>query len=180
MTKVYDALRQAETERQQSVTTRSTGVGTTALFAAMQSESGQPGEPGNDLQRLREILLGGMVEQFANAVERLEQRMDLEKASLRAELEKFEQRFEDRLVEVDSRGSQARAELREQLALQSRELQDLIKCRSAEAVRTVNEGLAELRSSKLDGSHFSSFVKGLAAHIADADADAGEAEADAA
>ena len=163
MTKVYNALREAEAERHQSAESR---VSTAALFAT-QTQAGASTGGGGELERLRSIVLGGVVSEFTQAVEQFERRIDAEGASLRAELEKFEQRIEDRLVEVDSRSCQGQTELREQLSLQSNKLGDMIKERSAEAVRLANEGMQELRQSKLAGADFAAFVKALSAHLAD-------------
>ena len=165
MTKVYNALREAEAERHQSTESR---VSTMALFATQtQASASQHAVGGGELERLRNIVLGGVVSEFTQAVEQFEQRIDAEGASLRAELEKFEQRVEDRLAEVDSRSCQGQTELREQLSLQSNKLGDMIKERSAEAVRLANEGMQELRQSKLDGTDFAAFVKALSAHLAE-------------
>ncbi len=164
MTKVYDALRQAEAERQERA---ASPVSTSVLFEAMKAESAPvAATPGTDeLASLRNILLGGVVSEFEQTIARLEERMAHEEAGFRAELSKFEQRIEDRLVEVDSRSCHAQAELREHVLSQSNKLGDMIKERSAETVRIANEGLQGLRQSKLNDAEFGDFVRGLVAHL---------------
>lgn len=168
MTKVYDALRQAEAERQERAQSH---VSTSVLFDAVKAESqptaGVPAATGDELSSLRNILLGGVVSEFEQALARMEQQMAQEEASLRAELSKFEQRIEDRLVEVDSRSCHSQAELREHVLAQSNKLGDLIKERSAEAIRIANDGLQGLRQSKLNDAEFATFVRGLASHLGD-------------
>lgn len=165
MTKVYDALREAEAVRHQSA---ESPVSTGALFATQaQASAPRPAGSGEELARLRSIVLGGVVDEFTQAVERLEQRVDAEGASLRDELEKFEQRIEERLAEADSRTCQGQMELREQLSVQSKQLGDMIKERTAETVRLANVGMQELRQSKLAGADFAAFVKALSSHLVD-------------
>ena len=164
MTKVYDALREAEAERHQSA---ASPVSTAALFATQAQATEPQPSGGGELERLRSILLGGVVDEFTQAVKHFEKRIDAEGASLSAELEKFEQRIEERLAETDSRSCQGQTELREQLSMQTNRLGDMIKERSAEAVRLAYEGMQELRQSKLAGADFANFVKALSSHLAD-------------
>lgn len=161
MTKVYDALRQAEVERHERT---ESPVSTTALFS-QPGQAAQHAGAGSELERLREIVLGRLARDFQQTMARLENRIAAEETALRAELGKLEQRLEDRLVEVDTRSCQAQAQLRQLVLSQSNSLNDSIKERSADAIRQVNGGLDVLRRDKLSGAEFSAFLSGLLEHL---------------
>ena len=164
MTKVYDALLQAESERQQRI---ESPVSTDVLFPPQAAGAGA--EPsaasGSELEWLREIMFGALVREFEHTVTRLETRIAAEEAQLRGDLVKFEQRLEDHLVEVDTRSCQSQAEMRQQILSHSNSLNDTIKGRSADAVRGANGGFEELRREKLTTTEFSTFLRGLVEHL---------------
>jgi hypothetical protein len=164
MTKVYDALRQAEACRTER---REAPVSTDVLFTqkAAPVAGSDPERQGGDLDRLRQIMLGSLVHDFEHAVARLEIRLAAEEAELRALLCKLEQRLEDRLVEMDARSCHAQADLRQQIHSHASSQHDAIKQRSADAVRRASRGFEELGRRKLGKAELSAFLGGLARHL---------------
>jgi len=164
MTKIYDALRQAEAAKATQAKSPAT---TEALAPSPPVADPQTSARADELDRLRGIVLGSAASDFDRAVRRVEERIVAEGETLRAQIAKFEQRIDERVEEVDSRSTEAQAELREQILSHSNQLGDRIKERSAESVRLLNEGLDELRKTKMDDTEFSKFVRALAGHLGD-------------
>jgi hypothetical protein len=163
MTKVYDALLQAESERQQRT---ESPVSTDALFPSRAGARAVPPVPaGSQLERIREIMLGAIVQEFGHAVACLETRVAAEEAQLRGALANFERRLEDRLVEIDTLSCQRQVAMRQQILSHSSSLTDTIKERSADVVRSANADFEELRREKLTGAEFSTFLRGLAEQL---------------
>ena len=172
MTKVYDALREAEAVRLQRIEPEFAPAaarvapevrGASAAQAA-ESVRSQP-DAASDLEQLREIICGALFNDYERAMDRLEQRIGVEAAALRSELAAIDRRVSDRIREIEARNTHAHSDLRDQLLSQSNLLNDAIQERSAHITRSMNEGLQELRETKIDRTTFSSFLGNLAAHI---------------
>ena len=70
MTKVYNALKEAEAERRQRA---ESPVSTATLFDTQaQASASQHAGGGGELERLRSIVLGGVVGEFTRTVEKFE------------------------------------------------------------------------------------------------------------
>ena len=74
-------------------------------------------------------------------------------------------RLENRLEELDSRSTRDQADLRVQMRSHRDLLSEAIEERGAQVSQLVNKDLLELRQSKVDREHFSTFLSGLAAHL---------------
>ena len=167
MTKVFDALRSAGARTK--VRTDSP-VSCDVLLRGQAADDAMAETDGaGELERIRSILLGTSVSDFEQEVSRVEERLAVEEANLCTQISKLEQRIEGRLAEIDSRTSQAQSQLREQVLSQSNQLGDDSKKLSAQTLQLVNDGLDDLRQTKMDSAEFSKLLKMLAGHLVDRD-----------
>lgn len=173
MTKLYDALREAgavgknaaEPAKAPASTPAaqvSPGHSPSAAFAAI---AGEAGDPASEIKALREIIFGKLFEEYDQLMQRLEEKLTGEASRLRNELVDLDRKLADRLEQIEVRNVKAHSDLREQLLSQSNLLNDAIQERGEHVNKRLEDGLAELRESKIDRSTFSSFLGGLASHI---------------
>jgi hypothetical protein len=173
MTKLYDALREAGAvglnrgePAKASASTQtaepSPGRPTGAAFSAM---AGGASDPASDIKALREIIFGKLFEEYEQLMTRLEERLAGEASHLRSELAELDRTLAGRMEQIEARNVKAHSDLREQLLSQSNLLNDAIQERGEHVSKRLEDGLAELRETKIDRTTFSSFLGSLASHI---------------
>ncbi len=119
----------------------------------------------NELSRLRGIIFGTLEHDQQELLARLETRIAAQAEKTREELEALVTRLENRIAELDSRSTRDQADLRVQMRSHRDLLSEAIEERGAQVSQLVNKDLLELRQSKVDREHFSTFLSGLAAHL---------------
>jgi len=173
MTKLYDALREAgaaglkRTEHAKSPANAQAAEPTPGqpASATFSAAAGATSDPASDIKALREIIFGKLFEECEQLMTRLEDRLAGEASRLRSELGELDRKLADRMEQIEARNVKAHSDLREQLLSQSNLLNDAIQERGEHVSKKLEDGLAELRESKIDRTTFSSFLGGLASHI---------------
>ncbi len=117
------------------------------------------------LLQLRQIIFGNRMSEFEEEVVRLENRIASESALVRQEVEELGRRLEKRITEIDTRATKGHSDLREQLLSQSNLLTDAIQERAEQAMNALNQGLQEVRESKLDNKTLANLLVNLATEI---------------
>jgi len=177
MTKVYDALRRADALRKNRAESDAAPVDESLTWdpklraSEEHADEAKPGANGGnggaagDLGKLREIVFGDLLGHYGQELARLENKIAAEATQIREELGQLGRRIEDRVTEIDTRAIKEQTTLREQILSQSNKLKDSIREHGEQATKLVDEGLTELRASKIDQGTFSSFLRDLAAHV---------------
>lgn len=177
MTKVYDALRRADALRKSRNESDAAPADESLTWdpklraSGEHAEEAKPGANGGhgdaagDLGKLREIVFGDLLSRYGQELARLENRIAAEAAEVREELGQLGRRIEDRITDIDTRATKEQDSLRDQILSQSSALKDSIREQGEQAIKSVDEGLKELRASKIDHGTFSSFLRDLAEHV---------------
>jgi hypothetical protein len=177
MTKVYDALKRADALRKRRAGSDAAPVDESLTWDpklrvsdehAADAKSGANGGNGGsagDLGKLREIVFGDLLGRYGQELARLENRIAAEATQIREELGQLGRRIEDRVAEIDTRAVKEQTALREQILAQSNKLKESIREHGEKASKLVDEGLTELRASKIDQGTFAGFLRDLAAHV---------------
>jgi len=117
------------------------------------------------LAKLRDIVFGDRFHSFQYEVSRVEKRLTDEVTALRDEIRGFGRRLEEKITELDARTTKGDGELRDQMLSQSNVLADAIQERTQHAIKLAEDGLAELRETKLERTVLSSFLVDLASEL---------------
>ena len=123
------------------------------------------GDEQSELGRLRGILFGSLQNDHEQALARLENRIASQASQMRGELEDLVRRLENRISELDARSARDQGDLREQMHSQRNLLNDAIEERSAQVTKLVNDGIEELKESKIDRHRFAKFLTDLSQHL---------------
>jgi hypothetical protein len=156
MTKVYDALRVAESER------------TAAKFAppAASVGHGVRAQSAGELEQIRAILVGNLPDLLEEALDRLSAKIHEQSVALRRDLEQLEHKLDKRISEIEVRSQHGHNELRDQILSQSKLLTDSIHERSEQVNQASLRRVHELHESKLDRAAFAQFLRHTAEHFA--------------
>jgi len=177
MTKLYDALREAGAaglKRKDSSVAPATAPSTDhPAEAAHAPAAAGASDPARDLEAIRGIIFGKLFEDYEKLMKRLEESLVGEAARLRSELGELDRKLADRVEQIEARNVKAHSDLREQLLSQSNLLKDAIAERNEHLTKKLDDGLDQLRQSKIDRSAFASFLGGLASHIGELRATSG-------
>lgn len=167
MTKVYDALRQADAQRLQR--SESEAVPTAAhadqASAARKFTGDAVASTGSEMEQLRKLIFGNALGGYEREVARVETRIAMEASKIRTEIGELGRRLEGRIAEIDMRATKGHSELGEQITSQATMLRNAVDDRSEKTLGIVNKSLQEIRDQKVDRGAFASFLSNLGQHL---------------
>jgi len=167
MTKVYDALRQADAQRLQR--SDSEAAATVAHIetasAARESSGDAPASTGSEMEQLRQLIFGNVLSGYEKEVARVETRIAMEASKIRTEIGELGRRLESRIAEIDLRATKGHSELSGQITSQAAMLRTAVDERSEKTLGIVEKSLQEIRDQKVDRGAFASFLSNLGQHL---------------